>query len=60
MSQLANRAELMIMCETGPFKILRRPLMRPGIRKPRVKKVSWSDNLITEHIIYPEILMTDK
>ena len=55
MSQLANRAELMILCETFPLKIRRRPLMRPGIRKPKVKKVSWSDKLITEYIIYPEI-----
>jgi hypothetical protein len=60
MSQLANRAELMILSETGPLKIRRRPLMRPGFHKPRVKKVSWSNQLITEYIIYPEMLMTEK
>jgi len=59
MSQLANRAELMVLSETFPLKIRRRPLMRPGFRKPRVKKVSWSDKIITEYIIYPEILITD-
>ena len=60
MSQLANRAELMILCETGHLKLRMRPLMRPGIRKPKIKNVSWSDQLITEYIIYPEIRMTEK
>jgi|LauGreDrversion4_2_1035121.scaffolds.fasta_scaffold198846_2 hypothetical protein len=52
MSQLANHAELMILSESKPtFKLHMKPLMRPGFRKPKVKKVSWSEKLITEHIV---------
>jgi len=60
MSQLANRTELMIISESNPkLKLRMKPLMRPGFRKPKIKKVSWSDKLITEYILAPEILMTD-
>jgi len=54
MSQLANRTDQMILESNTKLKLsmrpLMRPLMRPGLRKPRPKKVSWSDNLITEYI----------
>lgn len=48
MSQLANQ---MILSEPEPqindkLNHKLKPLMKPGIRKPRTKKVSWSDNLI--------------
>lgn len=59
MSQLVNRAEQMILSESNmkqpnPFKL--KPLMKPGLRKPRIKKVSWSDNLTVEYAMNLEIL----
>ena len=63
MSQLTNRTDQMIVESNPKLKLpmrpLMRPLMRPGLRKPRSKKVSWSDNLITEYIFTNEILMSD-
>lgn len=60
MSQIANRAEQMIMSESySKLKLRMRPLMRPGFRKPITKKVSWSDKLITEYIVDPEVRMTE-
>jgi len=61
MSQLANRAELMIMCESKPMlKLHMSPLLipSPGFQ-PGSKKVSWSDKLITEYIVAPEILRVE-
>jgi hypothetical protein len=67
MSQLANRTDQMIVESNPKLKPPMRPLMRPrmrhlmkpGFRKPRSKKVSWSDNLITEYIFTNEILKSD-
>lgn len=63
MSQLANRAEQMILSESNPkhpFKPVKvtklKPLMKPGLRKPKIKKVSWSDNLTVEYAMNLEIL----
>ena len=62
MSQLANRVEQMILSESMSMsmpKLKLKPLMKPGLRKPRTKKVSWSDNLITEYIVCSEMIMTE-
>jgi hypothetical protein len=60
MSQLANRAEQMILSESMSMSKLKlKPLMKPGLRKPRSKKVSWSDKLITEYIVCSEMIMTE-